>query len=74
MAERVTALAAARFPAVELDFHPQCFLSSGHFAGDDAERAAAFVEVANDASFDAVWFGARRLRLRPHRRGGAAAS
>ena len=57
MAERVTALAAARFPAVELHFHPQCFLSAGHFAGTDAERAAAFVEIANDASFDALWFG-----------------
>ena len=57
MADRVTALAAARFPAVELHFHPQCFLSSGHFAGSDAERAAALVEIANDTSFDAVWFG-----------------
>jgi muramoyltetrapeptide carboxypeptidase len=57
MADRVTALAAARFPAVELHFHPQCFLSSGHFAGSDAERASALVEIANDASFDAVWFG-----------------
>jgi muramoyltetrapeptide carboxypeptidase len=57
MAERVTALAAERFPAVELHFHTQCFLSSGHFAGSDAERAAALVEIANDASFDAVWFG-----------------
>jgi muramoyltetrapeptide carboxypeptidase len=57
MADRVTALAAGRFPAVELHFHPQCFLSSGHFAGSDAERAAALVEIANDTSFDAVWFG-----------------
>jgi muramoyltetrapeptide carboxypeptidase len=57
MAERVTALAAEHFPAVELRFHPQCFLSAGHFAGTDAERAAAFVEIANDASFDALWFG-----------------
>jgi muramoyltetrapeptide carboxypeptidase len=57
MAERVTALAAARFPTVELHFHPQCFLSAGHFAGADAERAAAFAEVANDAAFDALWFG-----------------
>src|SRR5262245_42521029 len=57
MAERVTALAEAHFPAIELVFHPQCFLSVGHFAGTDAERAAAFVEIANDASFDAVWFG-----------------
>jgi muramoyltetrapeptide carboxypeptidase len=57
MAERVTALAAQHYPAVELVFHPQCFLSSGHFAGSDAERASAFIEVANDPSFDALWFG-----------------
>ena len=57
MADRVQALAAARFPNVELHFHPQCFLSAGHFAGTDAERAAAFVEIANDAAFDALWFG-----------------
>jgi muramoyltetrapeptide carboxypeptidase len=57
MADRVKALAAARFPTVELHFHPQCFLSAGHFAGTDPERAAALVEIANDASFDAVWFG-----------------
>ena len=57
MAERVMALAAELFPAVDLHFHPQCFLSAGHFAGTDTERAAAFVEFANDASFDAVWFG-----------------
>jgi muramoyltetrapeptide carboxypeptidase len=57
MAERVTALAAQHYPAAELHFHPQCFLSAGHFAGTDAERAAAFVEIANDASFDALWFG-----------------
>lgn len=57
MAEQVSALAAKRYPAVELMFHPQCFHSAGHFAGTDAERAAAFVEIANDPSFDAVWFG-----------------
>jgi muramoyltetrapeptide carboxypeptidase len=56
MAERVMQLAAERYPSVELHVHPQCYLSSGHFAGTDAERAAAFVEVANDASFDALWF------------------
>lgn len=38
-------------------FHPQCFLSSGHFAGTDQERSTAFLEVANDPSFDAIWFG-----------------
>ena len=57
MADRVKALAAAQFPLVELHFHPQCFQSWGHFAGTDAERAAAFVEIANDAAFDALWFG-----------------
>jgi muramoyltetrapeptide carboxypeptidase len=54
--ERVTALAAARFPGVELVFHPQCFESHGHFAGDDATRTAAFLEVANDPAYDALWF------------------
>jgi muramoyltetrapeptide carboxypeptidase len=57
VAERVKQLAAAHYAArCALTFHPQCFLSSGHFAGDDAARAAAFVEVANDPAFDAVWF------------------
>jgi len=66
--DRVLALAAGRYGerAPELFFHPQCFLSSGHFAGDDAERAAALVEVGNDEAYDAVWFarggyGAGRL-------------
>ena len=40
----------------ELLFHPQCFLASGHFAGEDETRARAFLEVANDDSIDAVWF------------------
>ena len=58
IAERAEEIAAARYPgdAVELAFHPQCFLSSGHFAGDDAARARAFLEVANDEAFDALWF------------------
>src|SRR5688572_30223196 len=60
MAERVTALAAEHFPAAELHFHPQCFLSAAHFAGTDAERAAALVETANHAPFDAGWFGRGR--------------
>lgn len=51
---------------VILHFHPQCFLKAGHFAGTDAERSAAFLDVANDPKFDAVWFarggyGAGRL-------------
>ncbi|HTK79379.1 MAG TPA: LD-carboxypeptidase [Rhizomicrobium sp.] len=51
---------------VELFFHPQCFLSSGHFAGDDTARSEAFVQVANDERFDAFWwarggYGANRI-------------
>lgn len=57
VAERVKALAAQLYPGrLALSIHPQCHLSSGHFAGDDKARAEAFVEVANDPSFDAVWF------------------
>jgi muramoyltetrapeptide carboxypeptidase len=52
----VAGLAAAAFPDVELVFHPQCFLSHRHFAGDDKVRADAFVEVANDPGFDGLWF------------------
>jgi len=55
-ADRVLALAAAEFPGVRLHFHPQCFLSEGHFAGPDAARLEALVECANDPAFDAVWF------------------
>ncbi|WP_299950624.1 LD-carboxypeptidase [Hyphomonas sp. BRH_c22] len=55
---KVSALAAETYgdERVELIFHPQCFLRSGHFAGPDAARAAAFVEMANDPDLDAVWF------------------
>jgi muramoyltetrapeptide carboxypeptidase len=56
VAERVTALAAEHHPQVELRFHEQCFLSHNHFAGPDAVRANAFVEVANDPAIDALWF------------------
>lgn len=56
-ADAVLALAEAEFPEVALTFHPQCFTETGHFAGDDATRLAAFVEVANDPDVDAVWFG-----------------
>jgi muramoyltetrapeptide carboxypeptidase len=52
----VSALAAERFPDTELHFHPQCFLSHGHFAGTDAERTAALVESADDPDMDAIWF------------------
>lgn len=56
-ADRVSALARANFgDRLRLDFHPQCFLCSGHFAGDDAARSAAFLEAANDPGAAAVWF------------------
>ncbi len=67
LAEKTGEIAAARFgDSVKLHFHPQCFLIDGHFAGSDAERSAAFLEVANDPQYDAVWFarggyGAGRL-------------
>ncbi len=58
IAEQIHALAAKMYPqrTPDIRFHPQCFLSSGHFAGEDAARAQAFVETANDESVDAVWF------------------
>jgi muramoyltetrapeptide carboxypeptidase len=58
VAERVQALAGSRYPerAPEIVFHPQCFASCGHFAGDDETRARAFLDIANDESYDAVWF------------------
>jgi muramoyltetrapeptide carboxypeptidase len=56
--DRVIALATQHYGAAapEIVFHEQCFLSDGHFAGPDSARADALVEVANDPSFDAVWF------------------
>jgi muramoyltetrapeptide carboxypeptidase len=66
-AERVKAVVRESFDGrIELIFHQQCFLSWGHFAGEDTVRAEAFVEVANDRSFDALWwarggYGANRL-------------
>src|SRR5207253_6520923 len=58
VAERVPVLARTLYGerTPEIVFHRQCFASHGHFAGDDATRAQAFLEVANDASYDAVWF------------------
>lgn len=59
VAEQVKTLTAALHPGrgLELDFHPQCHFRHGHFAGDDDARAAAFIEVANDPAYDAVWIG-----------------
>ena len=41
---------------IDIHVHPQCFLACGHFAGDDAARIEAFLDIANDGSFDALWF------------------
>jgi len=67
-ADRVQALVRSLYPrgGVEVWFHPQCFLSEGHFAGPDTARIQAFLDVANDESFDALWwarggYGACRL-------------
>lgn len=56
--EAIRAWAAAQWPdgAVELVMHPALFEVHGHFGGDDATRARAFVETANDPDIDAVWF------------------
>jgi len=56
--EAIRAWAAAQWPdgAVELVLHPALYDVHGHFGGDDATRARAFVETANDPDIDAVWF------------------
>jgi muramoyltetrapeptide carboxypeptidase len=58
VAERVQTLAGSLYPdrTPEIFFHPQCFASHGHFAGDDEIRAQAFVDIANDERYDALWF------------------
>src|SRR5215831_20243044 len=58
VAARVPQLARSLYPdrTPEIVFHPQCFASHGHFAGDDETRAQAFLELANDQTYDAVWF------------------
>jgi muramoyltetrapeptide carboxypeptidase len=59
VADKVPALASSLYPdrTPEIVFHPQCFASQGHFAGNDGTRARAFLDIANDESYDAVWFG-----------------
>ncbi len=55
---RLDALIADHFcsQAPAIIFHPQCFLSEGHFAGSDDTRAQAIIEYANDPDLDAIWF------------------
>ncbi len=57
-AEAVAAWMSEHHPdrSVSVVFHPNSFLKSGHFAGDDDARAEAFVEFANDPRIHAVWF------------------
>ncbi|KAI1692345.1 LD-carboxypeptidase domain-containing protein [Ditylenchus destructor] len=40
------AFMALTYPRHEIVFHPQCFVTEGHFAGPDEYRAAAFLEFA----------------------------
>jgi muramoyltetrapeptide carboxypeptidase len=68
VADKVQALARALYPdgGPDIVFHPQCLANSGHFAGDDATRTTAFLDMANDAAIDAVWvarggYGACRI-------------
>lgn len=55
IAERVRLQAGDMDDGPHLLIHPQCHLSDGHFAGDDEARARAFLDVANDPHFDALW-------------------
>jgi muramoyltetrapeptide carboxypeptidase len=70
LAEKTSAVAHALYgDKVTLAVHPQCYLADGHFAGNDDARAAAFVEVANDPQYDAVWlarggYGSNRIAER----------
>ena len=78
--QKIITLARERFgdDAPEIAFHPQCFLSAGHFAGPDQMREDALVEVANDPEVDAIWFarggyGSNRIAECAIARMGAAA-
>ena len=55
-AARMAAFMALTYPQHDIVFHPQCFLTEGHFAGSDKVRAEAFLEFANDPAIDAIWF------------------
>ena len=57
-AEAIQSWFDLKFPTGEVTvaFHPNSFDKSGHFAGDDAARADAFVEFANDPRLDHIWF------------------
>jgi len=77
-AARVTALAEAEFPGIDLVFHEQSFAMDGHFAGNDAMRREALIQCASDPGYDAVWFarggyGAVRIAAEAASRMGEAA-
>lgn len=59
IATRVGAVLAepAYAGTIELEYHPACFASHGHFAGPDAVRADALVDMAHRSDLDAIWFG-----------------
>ncbi len=42
--------------SVQLEIHPGAFGKWGHFAGEDQARADAFLQIANDPRYDALWF------------------
>ncbi len=56
--EAIVEICGAAYPsnAPEIVFHHQCFFACGHFAGSDGERLEAFLDFANDPSFDVLWF------------------
>ena len=60
-AEKVTRFAREHYGSeIELRFHPQCFLTHGHFAGNDEARSLAFLEYANSPDIDVIWARAAR--------------
>lgn len=56
--QAITEWAQRMWPAgeVELVMHPSLYEMHGHFGGDDATRAQALIEYANDPTLDAIWF------------------
>ncbi|MCP5396438.1 MAG: LD-carboxypeptidase [Sphingomonadaceae bacterium] len=77
-ADAARALVADEYPDLSLHFHEQCFTGLGHFAGSDINRLDAFLECANDVSYDAVWFakggyGSNRIAAEAVKKLGSAA-
>ncbi len=57
LADKIVEIAAKHTgDIIQLHFHNQCFEIAGHFAGTDRVRSEAFLQVANDPKYDAVWF------------------